>query len=108
MRPRQRDKSFLWMAAIAGGGGLLAILASIGVPLYMWMHGHPYEPAFSLFTGWGIAALGGAYGCIHTYLLTDTPPLPPPRGGMPVTVLHTGAMPAPVAQPADLPQQRAA
>ena len=89
MRPRQRDRSFLYMAAIAGFGGVLAIAVSIGLPVWMAVHGHPYTPAFSLFTCWGLFALGGAYGCLHTYRLTDTPPRPRPPGGMPVTVLRT-------------------
>ena len=88
------------MAVLAGGGGLLAIIASIGVPIWMSFHGHRYDPAFSLFTGWGVAALGGAYGCLHTYRLTDTPPPPPPRGGLPITVLHTGAAAVATGQPA--------
>jgi hypothetical protein len=106
MRPRVRDTSFLYIAFLAGGGGLLAIVASIGVPIWMSLHGHHYEPAFSLFTGWGVAALGGAYGCWHTYRLTDTPPPPPPRGGLPITVLHTGV--AVSAQPERQRERRAA
>jgi hypothetical protein len=79
------------MAAIAGFGGVLSIVMSICLPIWMSLHGHPYSPAFSLFTCWGIFALGGAYGCLHTYRLTDTPPRPHPPGGLPVTVLRTAS-----------------
>ena len=85
--PRKRDRSFLYMAAIAGSGGVLSIGVSIGLPIYMYFHGHGFAPAIFLLSGWGVAALFGAYGCIHTYLLTDTPPPKPPRGGLSVTVL---------------------
>ena len=106
MRPRTRDSSFLYMAALAGAGGLLAIVASIGVPIWMSFHGRHYEPAFSLFTGWGVAALGGAYGCLHTYWLTDSLRPPGPHGGMPISVLITGN--ANVASAEETSAQRAA
>lgn len=91
MPPRKRDRSFLYMAAIAASGGVLSIVLSIGFPIWMHVHGQPYSPAFSLFSCWGLFALGGAYGCLHTYLLTDTPPPRTPPGGLPITVLHTAS-----------------
>ncbi len=88
MRPRQRDPAFLNMAAIAGLGGILAIVFSIGFPIWIRLHGGPWNPAFSLFSAWGVAALGGAYACIRTYLISDDPQ-PPPRGGARLTLLKT-------------------
>lgn len=80
-RPRTRDASFLHMAAIAAVGGTLAIAFSIGFPIWAWQQGRPYTPAFSLFAAWGLAALGGAYACWRTYLISDDTPRPP-RGGI--------------------------
>jgi hypothetical protein len=85
--PRKRDRSFLIMAGIAGTGGVLAICCSIGIPIWMHLHGQPYTPAFSLFAAWGIFAIIGGCACLHTYNLTDPLPPRPPGGGMPLTVL---------------------
>jgi hypothetical protein len=76
------------MAVLAAVGGVLAIALAIGLPIWMAMHGKPSMPAFSMFACWGIFALLGAYGCLHTYFLSDTPPRRPPPGGLPVTRLH--------------------
>ena len=93
MRPRERDPAFLQMAAIAGLGGVLAIVFSIGFPIWIRLHGGPWNPAFSLFAGWGVAALGGAYACIQTYLISDDT-LPPPRGGVRLQLIKsTDALP---------------
>jgi hypothetical protein len=94
-RPRRRDVSFLQMAAVAGIGGILAITLAIGIPIWAWHQGRPYTPAFSLFAAWGIAALGGAYACWRTYMLSDIPE-PPPRGGVRLRIVAmTDARPAP-------------
>jgi hypothetical protein len=82
MRPRKKDPAFLQMAAIAGIGGVLAIVCAIGFPIWVAQHGRPYMPGFSLFAAWGIAALAGAAACLNTYFLSDTPLPPPPRGGV--------------------------
>lgn len=93
MRPRKRDPSFLYMAAIAGCGGVLAILFSIGMPLWMHAHGKPVSPAIGLLSCWGIFVLCGAYACIQTYLISD-PSDKPPRGGVHLTVIEN-PQPAP-------------
>jgi hypothetical protein len=106
MRPRRRDPSFLYMAVLAATGGVLAIALAIGLPIWMTSQGKPSTPAFHLFACWGIFALGGAYGCLHTYFLTDAPPRRPPPGGLPITRLHTtpaiAAAPPTVAASEDL------
>ena len=84
MRPRRRDPAFLRMAIIAATGGVLAIVFSIGFPLWARFSGHPYNPMFSLFAAWGILALCGAYGCLHTYFLSDKVGPRPPHGGLPL------------------------
>jgi hypothetical protein len=66
---------------------VLAIVLSIGIPIWVSLHGQPYNPAFSLFAAWGVAALGGCFGSLHTYYLNDPSPPKPPRGGIPVLVL---------------------
>jgi hypothetical protein len=91
MRPRPRDSSFLYMAVLAASGGVLAIVLAIGLPIWLAAQGKPSTPAFSLFACWGIFALFGAYGCLHTYFLTDAPPRRPPTGGMHVTNLHAAS-----------------
>jgi hypothetical protein len=80
VRPRQRDTAFLRIAALAAAGGVSAIVFSIGLPIWQHAHGHPYTPVFSLFAGWGVAALLGAYACLRTYFLSDTPPRGPGGG----------------------------
>ena len=83
-KPKPRDKSFLTIAAFAGTGGLLAIGFSIGLPVHeAIMGGHP-TPAFFFFGIWGLAALLGCAGCIHTYLISGDPPVKPPKGGVAV------------------------
>ena len=88
----------LYMAVLAATGGVLAIALAIGLPIWMTAHGQPSTPAFHLFACWGIFALGGAYGCLNTYFLTDPPPRRPPDGGMPITRLHP-ASPIAAARP---------
>jgi hypothetical protein len=78
----KRDPAFLRMAIIAGLGGVMAIGFSIGFPIWGKLRGQEYTPAFSLFAAWGIAALGGAYACFKTYLITDGSPRRPPPGGV--------------------------
>ena len=90
----KRDSSFLIIAVIAGSGGVLAIALSIGIPIWIALHGKPYNPAFSLFAGWGVAALGGCYGSLHTYFLSDTTQPRPPRGG--IAVVDFTPIPTPV------------
>jgi hypothetical protein len=89
MRPAQRDPAFLRMAVVAAAGGVVAIVAAIGLPI--WLHGrsHAPTPAFALFAAWGVAALGGAYGCLRTYFLSDRVP-PRPFGGVPLRVIAGG------------------
>ena len=70
------------MAVVAAVGGVMAIGFSIGFPIWGKLHGQEYTPAFSLFAAWGIAALGGAYACFKTYLITDGSPRRPPPGGV--------------------------
>jgi hypothetical protein len=82
MRPRKKDPSFLTMAAIAGIGGLMAIVFAIGSPIWAAHEGHPYTPAFALFAAWGLAALAGSWACLNTYFISDKPLPPPPRGGV--------------------------
>jgi hypothetical protein len=85
----KRDRSFLTIAAIAATGGFAAIGGSIGFPIWAHLHGQPYNPAFSLFAAWGVAALAGAYACLNTYFLSDRIPPQPPRGGMPLALVST-------------------
>jgi hypothetical protein len=79
MRQRRRDSSFLVIAALAGIGGVMAIAFAIAFPLWAHAHHRSSTPAFMLFAAWGIAALGGAWACIQTYLLSSDPN--GPRGG---------------------------
>ena len=96
MRPRKKDPAFLQMAAIAGIGGVLAIVCAIGFPIWVAQHGRPYMPGFSLFAAWGIAALAGAAACLNTYFLSDTPRPPKPGGGVRLEFRRReGADPAP-------------
>jgi len=96
------------MGSIAAIGGLMAIGFAIGMPLWQSRHGHAYNPAFTLFAAWGIAALSGSYACIKTYFLTDTPPSKPPGGGIRLEFRrHAEAAPAKATAPAP-PQSRAA
>jgi hypothetical protein len=97
MRPRKKDPSFLYMAAIAGTGGLMNILFAIGSAVWTSMHGRPYTPFFGLFAIWGIAALYGAYACLATYRLTDDPTPRPPPGGLRLELIK-GAEPVPLPQ----------
>jgi hypothetical protein len=107
MRPRKPDPSFLYMAAVAAAGGLLAICVSIGYPLWQAAHGQPYRPAFMLFAGWGVASLSGAYACWRTYLLTDSPPPRPPGGGVRLEFRRV-AEPVAAKPPAEFSDRRAA
>jgi hypothetical protein len=77
-----RDPAFLRMAIIAAVGGSMAIVFSIGFPIWAKLRGEEYTPAFSLFAAWGIFALVGAYACYKTYLITDGSPRQPPPGGV--------------------------
>jgi len=104
MRPRKRDPAFLFMAAVAASGGCIAIVASIGLPIWASQHGRPYTPAFALFSAWGLAALAGAYASLHTYLLTDEPPRPP-RGGVRLE-FRKRAEAVPPAASAQIPSER--
>ena len=81
---RPRDRSFLHIAAFAGAGGLLSIGFSIGIPVYNALHHRPVTPEFFFFGVWGLLAIFGAAGCIHTYLISGDPPEKPPKGGVPV------------------------
>lgn len=87
MRSPKRDSSFLFIAGIAALGGTLAIVLSIGMPIWSRLHGSDVSPAFSLFAGWGVAALGGAYASLRTYFVSDPRP-PAPRGGARLTVVQ--------------------
>jgi len=92
-RPRLRDRSFLHIAAFAGAGGLLSIGFSIGIPVFNALHHRPITPEFFFFGVWGLLALCGAAGCIHTYFISGDPPAKPPKGGLPLrefTVLEGG------------------
>jgi hypothetical protein len=87
-RPRPRDRSFLHIAACAAAGGLLALGFSIGIPIFNLLHHRPLTPEFFFFGVWGLIALCGAAGCIHTYLISGDPPEKPPKGGVPVRELR--------------------
>ena len=87
-----RDPAFLRMAIIAGTGGVLAIVFSIGFPIWMFLHGRPYTPAFSLFAAWGLAALGGAYACTKTYMISGIDPDRPPRGGIALKIVSNATV----------------
>jgi hypothetical protein len=92
-RRRRRDRSLLHIAAFAATGGLLSIGFSIGVPVCNALHHRVVTPEFFFFGGWGLLALFGAAGCIHTYFVSGDPPEKPPNGGIPVrefTVLEGG------------------
>lgn len=105
---KERERSFLHIAAFAGAGGLLSIGFSIGIPVFNALHHRPITPEFFFFGVWGLLALCGAAGCIHTYLISGDPPDKPPKGGVPVrdfTVLEGGK---PRAQSADQTGRRAA
>jgi len=82
MSPK-RDVSYLWIAALAGTGGIASIAAAIGFPLYYHFTGRPSSPTFAIFGIWGIFAICGAAANIYTYRLTN-PPDRPPRGGKPL------------------------
>jgi hypothetical protein len=84
---RRRDPTFLYLAVLAGLGGVMAIAFAIGLPLWARAHGRNISPEFMLFSAWGIAALGGAWACIQTYLLSTTPDHPP-RGGAQLRLVH--------------------
>jgi hypothetical protein len=86
MRQRKRDSSFLFIAAIAALGGTLAIVLSIGLPIWSRLHGASVTPAFSLFAGWGVAAMLGAYASLRTYFVSEDPS-GPPRGGARLTLV---------------------
>lgn len=79
---------FLRIAVIAALGGTLAVVLSIGFPLWARSRGSNVTPVFSLFAAWGFAALAGSYACIRTYLLSGDPK-PPPRGGVRLTVTQS-------------------
>jgi hypothetical protein len=86
MRPKERDPSFLFTAGLAATGGLLAIAFSVGFPLWARMHGERVWPACSLFAGWGVAALAGAYASLRTYFDSGDPARPP-RGGVRIALV---------------------
>ncbi len=91
---RARESSFLHIAAFAGAGGLLALGFAIGIPVSESLHHRPVTPEFFFFGVWGLLALMGAAGCIHTYLISGDPPSRPPKGGLPVrefSVIEGGA-----------------
>ena len=90
---RPRERSFLHIAAVAAAGGLLSIGCAIGIPIFNAVHHRPVTPEFFFFGVWGLLALCGAAGCIHTYLISGDPPEKPPKGGVPVrafTLLEGG------------------
>jgi len=104
---RPRDRSFLHIAFFAAGGGLLALAFSVIIPLNALAHHHEVTPQFFFFGVWGVLALFGAAGCIHTYLISGDPPDRPPKGGVPVrefTLIEGGRAPA----EADESERRAA
>ena len=82
------------------------MVLAIGLPLWDWAHGRAITPAFAPFAGWGAAALGGAYACVRTYLISGEPPKPP-KGGMRLAVVrHAKAVGR--LEPSDAPRERAA
>lgn len=81
---RPRERSFLHIAALAGAGGILSLSFAIGIPVLNALHHRPVTPEFFFFGVWGLLALCGAAGCIHTYLISGDPPEKPPKGGVPV------------------------
>lgn len=107
MRPRRRDTAFLRIAVLAAAGGVSAIGFSIGLPLWQHAHGHPYSPVFSLFAGWGVAAMLGAYACLRTYFLSDTPPRGP-GGGVALALVQVTREPRAAQQAPDERTSRAA
>jgi hypothetical protein len=85
---RPRDRSFLYIAALAAAGGVLALGGAVAIPVYHALHHRPVTPEFFFFGVWGFIALCGAAGCIHTYFISGDPPQKPPKGGVPVRALR--------------------
>jgi len=85
---RNRDKTFLRLAAFAGTGGLVAIATSIGSAVITWRNGHPGS-TFFFFSLWGLAALAGAAANVVVYFQSGDPPGKPPRGGRKVVALRS-------------------
>jgi hypothetical protein len=79
---QRRDVSFLHISAIAAFGGVLALGASFGMPMWVNAHGGHATPAFYFFGIWGLAALAGAAASYHTYRLSGPPPDKPRGGGV--------------------------
>jgi hypothetical protein len=97
----------LRIAILAAAGGVSAIGFSIGLPIWQHLHGQPYTPVFSLFAGWGIAALLGAYACLRTYFLSDSPPRGP-GGGVALALVQSVREPRLAQSRRDEPSNRAA
>lgn len=76
------------MAAVASAAGVLGIACSIALPLLAAAHHRHISPETYFFGIYGIVALCGAAGCIHTYLISGDPPEKPPKGGVPVRELR--------------------
>ena len=87
-QPRERDPSFLRIAAFAGVGGVLALASGIGLPTWQWLHHNPVSPAFFFFCVWGLVALAGCGASIATYRASGDPPRKPPHGGIPAPKLQ--------------------
>ncbi len=66
----------------------MAIAFAIGLPIWARAHHRTSSPEFTLFAAWGIAALGGAWACLQTYLLSGDPKKPP-RGGVRLRLIKT-------------------
>ena len=84
---RERDRTFLHLAAFAGVGGVGAIATSVVATVLTWRGGHP-NTTFFFFSLWGLAALAGAAANVMVYFQSGDPPQKPPRGGQKVTPLH--------------------
>ncbi len=101
--PERRDPIFLDLAFLAGIGGVAALAASIGMPLWTYYHGGGWNPSFFFFGLWGIAALCGCAANVYVYFQSG-PPKGPPKGGkrlaevMPLDARRTAPEQAPLTE----------
>jgi hypothetical protein len=87
-RRRRRDRGFLLIAALAAAAGVLGIACSVALPVLAGLQHRHVSPETYFFGVYGLVALCGAAGCIHTYFISGDPPEKPPKGGVPVRELR--------------------
>jgi hypothetical protein len=85
---RNRDKTFLRLAAFAAAGGVVAIGVSTASAVITWHAGRPGS-TFFFFSLWGFIALAGAAANVVVYFQSGDPPGKPPRGGRKVVALRS-------------------